>query len=484
MSELVLTEYMTFPRSFSMPLSAEGFVLSAQCAGRVDEAYVTESGADFLNESSIDGVVLLRASAVQKAELESSTGLKLFENREYELPELHPLDMHVCEMADEPFDGSNEFKFLVVDESNKPLPKVAFIVEHGLMFSKAVFSNDLGEVSIQFGLPVLRTLHVRPPENYWPLVLRGRSHSNDPVVIQLTPIDLSQHERFVELLGVPSPDDGAGVKIAVIDTGVSRHVDLPAVKKRYAVSKGVVEEDKLREPDWHGTHVAGIIGCSNSNVLGHAPGAEIVSYRVCPAGKRSMSTADVVVAILNATAQNVDIINLSLGFNASDDAIAEAISYAHSSGVLIVAAVGNDAREKCSFPASLSDVVAVTALGRRGDVYPFGSSAALQPVRASSGEFYTPYFANFGEANVRCAAPGVGIVSTVNENGYQAESGTSMAAPMVSALSATLLSRNLSNLGSRTPERLSKLRDMLYTRCKRAGFLAESVGHGVPFVRG
>ncbi|WP_305824877.1 S8 family peptidase [Massilia brevitalea] len=482
MSKLLQTEYMTFPKSFSMPMSNEGFVLSSQPAGRVDEAFVTESGANFLNESSIDGVVLLRASATQKAELESNSGLKLFENREYELPQLYPLDMLACETADEPFDGSHEFRFLVVDESDKPLPGVAFVIEHGLMFSKAVFSNDLGEVSIQFGLPVLRVLHVRPPENYWPLVLRGRSHSNDPVVIRLTAIDLSKHERYAELLGIPLPDDGLGVKIAVIDTGVSRHIHLTAVKKRYAVSKGVVEDDNLREPDWHGTHVAGIIGCSHNEVLGHASAADIVSYRVCPAGKRSMSTADVVVAILDAVSRNVDIINLSLGFNASDEAIAEAISYAHSSGVLVVAAVGNDAKEKCSFPASVSDVVAVTALGRV-EAYPFGSSAALQMVRASSGDFFTPYFANFGEAHVGCAAPGVGIVSTVNESGYQAESGTSMAAPIVSALSATLLSRNLSSLGARTPERLSTLRDMLYTSCTRAGFHAESVGHGVPFVR-
>ncbi len=482
MSESVQTEYMTFPKSFSMPMSNEGFVLTSQCAGRIDEAFVMESGADFLNESSIDGVVLLRASATQKAELESNTGLKLFENREYELPQLYPLDMLACETADEPFDGSNEFKFIVVDELDKPVLGVAFIVEHGLMFSKAVYSNHLGEVSIQFGLTVMRILYVRPPENYWPLLLRGRSHSNDPVVIRLTAIDLSKHERYVQLLGTPLADDGLGVKIAVIDTGVARHVDLTAVKKRYAVSKGVVEDDNLREPDWHGTHVAGIIGCSHEEVLGHAPAADIVSYRVCPAGKRSMSTADVVVAILNAVAQNVDIINLSLGFNASDDAIVEAISYAHSSGVLVVAAVGNDAKGKCSFPASVSDVVAVTALGR-GEAYPFGSSAALQTARATSGDFFTPYFANFGQAHVGCAAPGVGIVSTVNESGYQAESGTSMAAPIVSALSATLLSRNLSNLGARTPERLNRLRDMLYTSCTRAGFHAESVGHGVPFVR-
>jgi subtilisin len=465
-----------------MPKSNEGFVLSSQAAGRVDEAYVTETGADFLNESSIDGVVLLRASAAQKAELENNSGLILYENREYELPQLYPLDMNVYETSDEPFDGSHEFKFVIVDESNNPLSGVAVFVEHGFTFSKPVLSNDSGEVTIQFGLPVMRVLHVRPSENYWPVVLRGRSHSNEPVVIALTSIDLSNHERYVQLLGVPSPDDGSGVKIAVVDTGVSRHVDLTAVKKRYAVSKGVVEDDKLREPDWHGTHVAGIIGCSHNDVMGHAPAAEIVSYRVCPAGKRSMSTADVVVAILDAVSRNVDIINLSLGFSSSDDAITEAISYAHASGVLVVAAVGNDAKEKCSFPASVADVVAVTALGRV-EAYPFGTSAFLQPIRASSGEFFTPYFANFGEAHIRCAAPGVGIVSTVNESGYLAESGTSMAAPIVSALSATLLSRNAKVLGGRTTERLSKLRDMLYTCCTRSGFRAESVGHGVPLVR-
>lgn len=482
MNESGQTEYVTLPKIFNNPECVEGFVLNSQCVGRIDETFVRDAGAEFLNESSIDGVVLLRASALQKAELERDTGLNLFENREYQLPQLYPLDMHACEMADEPFDGSNEFNFIVLDEFNKPLQGVAFIVEHGLLFSKAVFSNDLGEVSIQFGLPVIRILHVHPAENYWPLVLRGRSSSKELVVVRPTAIDLSKHERYVQLLGTPLSSDGAGVKIAVIDTGVARHSHLTAVKRRYVVSKGVLEDDNLREPDWHGTHVAGIIGCSHSDVMGHAPSAEIFSYRVCPAGKRSMSTADVVVAILDSVVRNIDIINLSLGFNASDDAIAEAISYAHASGVLVVAAVGNDAKEKSSFPANVSDVVAVTALGR-DEAYPFGSSAALQAIRAKSGDFFTPFFANFGESHVGCAAPGVGIVSTVNENGYQAESGTSMAAPIVTALSATLLSRHLSNFGARTPQRLSKLRDLLYTCCTRAGFHAESVGHGVPFVR-
>jgi len=475
-------EYFTLPSFVPNGVSHEGHFLDAMPDLCVDPTLASHLGADVVNEGSLDGVLLLKASPDAKAKLEELTSIKLYENRSYEVTDFYPLDVDQAAHTEAVEEGMYMFSFIVEDEDGQPVPNVAVWATFGVHRSPTVYSDTHGNVALQVAVQVIPQILVRPAKGYWPTALLGRKWSGSTERITLVAIDLAQHERYVELLGRPEPTDGEGVKIAIIDTGVAKHRDLPNVAKRLAVTAGVIVEDTLPDGIDHGTHVAGIIGCSNEPVRGHAPGAELHSYRVCNPGLRRMSTLDVVVAVADAVIAGVDIINLSLGFDSSDDAIVDLINFAHDNGVLVVAASGNNNSCKISFPANMPRVVAVSAIGRK-DAYPHGSTASLVKAKGESGAYFIAGFCNVAPGQIQCAAPGVGIVSTVQEDGYLAESGTSMAAPIVTALAATLLSRHLTSLGSRTPDRLKALEDMLYTSCKQAGFHIDHVGNGIPSVR-
>lgn len=350
------------------------------------------------------------------------------------------------------------------------------------MRSPPVFSDESGRATVEVALAYIPQINIRPAKGYWPVTLRSRNWSATTEHVALTAIDLDKHERYTELLGHPEAADGKGVKVAVIDTGVAQHRDLQSVVERMVVLGGKVVTDTLPDGIDHGTHVAGIIGGSNAAARGHAPAAELYSYRVCEPGRRRMSTLDVVVAIGHAVANGIDIINLSLGFDSSDDAIVELVNFAHANGVLVVAASGNNGSCHVSFPASMPRVVAVSAIGKK-DAYPPGSAASLVTAKEVAGDYFVAKFCNLSPGQIQCTAPGVGIVSTVAEDGYLAESGTSMAAPIVTGLAATLLARHLLELGPRSLERLTQLEGMLYTRCNQVGLHVDHVGRGIPSVR-
>lgn len=475
-------EYFTLPSFVPNGGSNEGHFLEAMPELCVDPALASHLGADVVNQGSLDGVLLLKASPDAKTKLEQLTGIKLYENRSYDVTDFYPMDVEQASHTTAVEEGLYRFSFIVEDQLGQPVPNVAVLAAFGAHRSPTVYSDAAGKVTLQVAVQVIPQILVRPAKGYWSTVLFGRQWSGEIERITLTAIDLTQHERYVELLGRPEPTDGEGVKIAIIDTGVAKHRDLPNVAKRLAVSAGVIVEDALPDGIDHGTHVAGIIGCSNEPVRGHAPGAELHSYRVCNPGQRRMSTLDVVVAIADAVNAGVDIINLSLGFDSSDDAIVDLINFAHDNGVLVVAASGNNNSCKISFPANMPRVVAVSAIGRK-NAYPHGSTASLVKGKGESGDYFIAGFCNVAPGQIQCSAPGVGIVSTVQEDGYLAESGTSMAAPIVTALAATLLSRHLTSLGPRTPDRLKALEDMLYTGCKQVGFHVDHVGNGIPSVR-
>ena len=115
-----------------------------------------------------------------------------------------------------------------------------------------------------------------------------------------------------------------------------------------------------------------------------------------------------------------------------------AVEEAHESGLIVVAAAGNDGRAPVAFPADLPDVVAVSALGRTG-TFPrtAGGAAERRGPYGRDGADFVAAFSNVGAIDV--TAPGVGIVSTV-PGGYLDLDGTSMACPFVTGILARTLS--------------------------------------------
>ncbi|OWP63231.1 peptidase S8 [Hymenobacter amundsenii] len=185
----------------------------------------------------------------------------------------------------------------------------------------------------------------------------------------------------------------------------------------------------------HGTHVAGIIGADRTNaagILGIAPDVRIMAVRAVPDGDER--DKDVANAIRFAADHGASIINMSFGkyYSPQRPAVEEAIRYADSKGVLLIHSAGNennDLDKTLQYPAPvfsngqrIPNLITVGASSRDNDA---GLAAE---------------FSNFGKTQVDVFAPGNQIYSTLPGGRYGNLSGTSMAAPVVTGIAATLKS--------------------------------------------
>jgi subtilisin len=219
---------------------------------------------------------------------------------------------------------------------------------------------------------------------------------------------------------------GAGVKIAVLDTGIDyNHEDL---KDNYKGGIGFVQN-----PDYsvnpsnyddtylsHGTHVAGIIAAQKNGigVIGVAPNASIYAIKVLD-GSGSGMASWIIAGIEWAVANNMNIVTMSFTGTENNIALQEAVDNAYNSGILLVAAGGNTKGGAVTYPAAYESVIAVSAIDANNQKASFSSVGP----------------------EIELAAPGVDIYSTV-KGGYALMSGTSMAAPHVTGVAALVYSTN------------------------------------------
>lgn len=270
---------------------------------------------------------------------------------------------------------------------------------------------------------------------------------------------------------------GTGIKVAVIDTGITPHSDLDAnivggydfisssTTARdgdgrdpnpndegdwYNVGDCAADPNGSEHSSWHGSHVAGIVAAVTNNgfkgTAGMAHGAKVVPIRVL--GLCGGSLSDVTDAIIWASGGSVtnipanpnaaQVINLSLGGQGSCSAnMQSAINTAVNNGAVVVVAAGNDSANVANYtPARCNNVVAVAATT---------TSGALAA------------YSNYGD-KIDVAAPGA-ILSTVNTGlegqvaeGYKTLNGTSMAAPQVAGLAAMIRAE-----GPFTPQQVENL---------------------------
>lgn len=213
------------------------------------------------------------------------------------------------------------------------------------------------------------------------------------------------------------------VDIAIIDTGVDyNHPDLKG--KLVASVNCTVSSCPVffgSDPYGHGTHVAGIAAGNTNNGIGIAGVSwegRIMSVKVLDDSGRGYYSW-VANGIIWAADNGAEIINLSLGGSYPSRTLENAIDYAWSRGVLVVAAAGNNNTSAPSYPAYYQNSLAVAA-----------TSEADQKAE----------FSNWG-LWVDVAAPGESIVSTYKGD-YAYLSGTSMSTPFVSGVAALVLSSN------------------------------------------
>lgn len=213
------------------------------------------------------------------------------------------------------------------------------------------------------------------------------------------------------------------VKVAVIDSGIDWGNDINLV---YQVSLVPGEEDMTQifmDDSGHGSSVASLIAANDdgNGITGINPYVDIYSYRVLAEGNSS-PVSRVVEAIYMAIDQGVQIINMSFGLNEYSEALKQAVRDAKKAGILIIAAAGNTGEEGVQYPAAFEEVMAVGAVNKFGTVEDY----------SSKGE------------EVEIVAPGELVRTTGFIGSEEVLSGTSLAAPQVTAIASLIWQKDLS----------------------------------------
>ncbi len=194
-------------------------------------------------------------------------------------------------------------------------------------------------------------------------------------------------------------------------------------------------------PDaFHGTHVAGIVGAIRGNDVGMdgvASNVRIMSVRAVPNGDER--DKDVANAIRYAVDNGATVINMSFGkgYSPYKDAVDAAVLYAISKDVILVHAAGNDGKENQFDNNYPNDKFERRGLFRPKYAESWIEVGAMTP---HNDETLTASFSNWSADKVDVFAPGTEIYATVPDDEYASIQGTSMAAPMVAGLAATLRS--------------------------------------------
>lgn len=241
---------------------------------------------------------------------------------------------------------------------------------------------------------------------------------------------------------------GAGVTIAIVDTGIAPHPDFDG--RLVAFKDFVKGQTSFYDDNGHGTHCAGDAagnGLMSGGVYkGPAYEANLVGVKVLDrSGSGSFSTiiAGVQWCIDNKALYSIDIISMSLGGTASvsyvDDTVCQAVEAAWNAGIVVFVAAGNEGPDPGTIGTPGIDPVIIT-VGATYDVQTPSSSDDYVVSFSSRG----PTIDGLTKPDI--VSPGTYIMSTKNDkNGrwlkgyYQDMSGTSMATPIAAGIGALIL---------------------------------------------
>lgn len=361
----------------------------------------------------------------------------------------------------------------------------------GLQRQLAELSDRRGNVTFRFDRQFLpAALIVVPYANFWSTTVRGPMSGS---TIDCLPLPMegpgSWWHRAVGAARA-SRTRGRGIRVGVVDSGLGPHPALAHIDDVGSFIEGRFDPSGGSDSGAHGSHVNGIIGARPTEVgqyAGIAPGVRQFSARVFPPvrGANQMDISDAIDALSRQHA--VDLINLSLGASVGSEIERDAIRDALERGTLCVCAAGN-ANGPVSFPAAFPETVAVSALGEEGRA-PIGSQSAnalpLESDRFGDDGLFLANFSDHGP-EIDCAAPGVGILSTVParrgwEAPFAALDGTSMASPLACGTLAVLLAKSDAYRRSPRDETRSALaRRLLVDIARDIGLDRVFQGRGVP----
>ncbi|MBJ6636191.1 S8 family serine peptidase [Streptomyces sp. I5] len=253
---------------------------------------------------------------------------------------------------------------------------------------------------------------------------------------------------------------GAGVRVAVLDTGIDiAHPDLSgklagADSADPAHPGGWIEFDADGRPvpgslphdsAYHGTHVAGTVagGDASGTRIGVAPGAELMGGLVIPGGRGSL--AQVIAGMQWAIApyaadgtpagKPADVVSMSLGSDGYADELVEPARNIARAGAFPAFAIGNECLQGSAAPGNVFEAVSVGATDADDNVADFSCGEVAHKSNWSSPPAEWPDTYVVPDVS----APGVDVLSALPDGGYGTLDGTSMATPHVSGTVALML---------------------------------------------
>jgi subtilisin family serine protease len=230
------------------------------------------------------------------------------------------------------------------------------------------------------------------------------------------------------------PTRGKGITIAIMDSGIDYHH--PALRHAYGGGYDFInDDDDPFDDNGHGTVVAGAAVGNSADVIGVAPEATVVAYKVLKANLHGVDSA-ILAALERAAdpnqdgnpADHVHVLNISLGFlgGSPDDILARAVDNTVAAGVVAVVSAGNAGTiGTIHTPATSRRAITVGSLDKAGNDVAFFSSRGP----ATGLLTFKPDI----------VAPGWDVVTSKRGGGTELASGTSLSAPYVSGAAALLL---------------------------------------------
>ncbi|QPC47568.1 S8 family peptidase [Mangrovibacillus cuniculi] len=329
--------------------------------------------------------------------------------------------------------NNSQLQKMMDQEKHKLVSEDTLVIQ----YDKPLSTSELNRVGLKVvrHLPQLKSITVKLSKKE-DATKALRFLTNLPKIKSIQPSAMYQPASYgdpkateiyhLEMLNILEAQKLAGdkkIRVGVIDQGID--TNHPELKDKLLNGYNAINPVSSPTPDYHGTHVAGIIGAEKGNGVGGYginPNVEIVPIDVFD---RSWGTSDYIIAegILHAIEKDVDVINMSLGGYFPSTVLKDAVQKAVDAGITVVAAAGNGFDEHANYPASYEGVISVGNVNSKKELSETSSRGPSVDLVAYGEDVYAP------------------IYDYEKKSSFQKLTGTSMASPIVAGVASLLLSK-------------------------------------------